>query len=129
MSIVVEIYHLQKYVELKGQKTMQIVSSGPLKAELCFKHKISDVSTIEQTISLSCIGDRLEFDNLVDWNESHQFLVMKQHNDLRHRINTWYRKLSFLGILSRIMLPMIFNMVLSEDPHTTMQPLIRLNSR
>lgn len=129
MSIVVEIYHLQKYVELKGQKKMQIVSSGPLKAELCFKHKISDVSTIEQTISLSCIGDRLEFDNLVDWNESHQFLVMKQHDYLRHRINTWYRKLSFLGILSRIMLPMIFNMVLSEDPHTTIQPLIRLNSR
>ncbi|KAG1108247.1 hypothetical protein G6F42_016054 [Rhizopus arrhizus] len=73
----VEIYHLQKYVELKGQKKMQIISSGPLKAELCFKHKISDVSTIEQTISLSCIGDRLEFDNLVDWNESHQFLKVE----------------------------------------------------
>lgn len=73
---VVEIYHLQKYVELQGQKEMQIVSEGPLKAELRFKHKISDVSTIEQTISLTCIGERLEFDNFVDWNESHQFLVI-----------------------------------------------------
>lgn len=54
---------------------MHIVSNGPLKAEIAFEHKISDVSTIQQTISLSCVGDRLEFDNLVDWNESHQFLV------------------------------------------------------
>ncbi|CAO3608492.1 unnamed protein product [Mucor fragilis] len=73
----VEIYHLQKYVELKGQKEMRIVSNGPLKAELAFEHKISDVSTIQQTISLSCVGDRLEFDNLVDWNESHQFLKVE----------------------------------------------------
>ncbi|KAG2205482.1 hypothetical protein INT46_007474 [Mucor plumbeus] len=73
----VEIYHLQKYVELQDQKKLQIISDGPLKAELRFKHKISDVSSIEQTISLSCIGDRLEFDNFVDWNESHQFLKVE----------------------------------------------------
>lgn len=79
--ILVEIYHLQKYVELKGQKKLRIVSNGPLKAELAFEHKISDVSTIQQTISLSCIGDRLEFDNLVDWNESHQFLVNEAHTN------------------------------------------------
>lgn len=79
MTFLVEIYHLQKYVELKGQKEMRIVSNGPLKAELAFEHKISDVSTIQQTISLSCVGDRLEFDNLVDWNESHQFLVNAAH--------------------------------------------------
>lgn len=78
---IVEIYHLQKYVELQGQKKLQIISDGPLKAELRFEHKISDVSSIEQTISLSCIGERLEFDNFVDWNESHQFLVMYNINN------------------------------------------------
>ncbi|KAI8642212.1 galactose mutarotase-like domain-containing protein [Parasitella parasitica] len=73
----VEIYHLQKYVELQGQRNVKVVSDGPLRAELRFEHKISDVSTIEQTISLTCIGERLEFDNFVDWNESHQFLKVE----------------------------------------------------
>lgn len=73
----VEIYHLQKYVELEGQKTLEIISDGPLKAELRFEHKISDVSSIEQVISLTCIGERLEFENIVDWHESHQFLKVE----------------------------------------------------
>lgn len=53
----------------------QIISDGPLKAELRFEHKISDVSSIAQVISLTCISERLEFANIVDWHESHQFLV------------------------------------------------------
>ncbi|KAG2207470.1 hypothetical protein INT47_004218 [Mucor saturninus] len=73
----VEIYHLQKYVNLEGQKTLKIISEGPLKAELRFQHKISDVSSIEQVISLTCIGERIEFDSFVDWHESHQFLKVE----------------------------------------------------
>ncbi|RCH86295.1 Glycoside hydrolase, 38 vacuolar alpha mannosidase, partial [Rhizopus stolonifer] len=73
----VEIYHLQKYVELEGQRTLEILSEGPVKAELCFEHKISDVSSIKQIISLTCIGHRIEFENTVDWHESHQFLASK----------------------------------------------------
>lgn len=52
-----------------------MLTEGPLKAELLLVHKISDVSSIKQVISLTCIGERLEFDNVVDWHESHQFLV------------------------------------------------------
>ncbi|KAI8986966.1 galactose mutarotase-like domain-containing protein [Pilobolus umbonatus] len=73
----IEIYHLQKYVELQGQKKLKIVSEGPLKAELCFTHKISDVSTIEQIISLTCIGKWIEFDSTVQWHESHQCLKVE----------------------------------------------------
>ncbi|GAA5808553.1 hypothetical protein MFLAVUS_001944 [Mucor flavus] len=73
----VEIYHLQKYVTLEGQKNIKIISEGPLKAEIRFEHKISDVSSIEQVISLTCIGERIEFDNFVEWHESHQFLKVE----------------------------------------------------
>ncbi|KAI8885832.1 glycoside hydrolase family 38 protein [Backusella circina FSU 941] len=78
----VEIYHLQKYIDLEGQENIKIISEGPLKAELEFTHKISDVSTIKQVISLTCIGERIEFDNFVEWHESHQFLKVEFNWDI-----------------------------------------------
>ncbi|KAI8992140.1 galactose mutarotase-like domain-containing protein [Mycotypha africana] len=78
----VEIYHLQKYVTLEGQNSLKILSDGPLKAELQFEHTISKNSSIKQIISLTCIGDRIEFDNVVEWHESHQFLKVEFNWDL-----------------------------------------------
>ncbi|KAI9473459.1 MAG: galactose mutarotase-like domain-containing protein [Benjaminiella poitrasii] len=78
----IEIYHLQKFVDLEGQNTLKIISSGPFKAELKFTHKISDVSHIEQIISLTCMGERLEFENFVDWHESHQCLKVEFNWDI-----------------------------------------------
>ncbi|KAI9278933.1 galactose mutarotase-like domain-containing protein [Phascolomyces articulosus] len=73
----VEIYHLQKWKPIEGEASIKIVSEGPLKAELHFRQKISDKSWIEQTISLTCLSERLEFNNLVDWHEAHQFLKVE----------------------------------------------------
>ncbi|KAG1458244.1 hypothetical protein G6F46_000079 [Rhizopus delemar] len=78
----VEIYHLQKYVNLEGHGEIKVLADGPLKAQLLIEHKISDVSTIKQIISLTCIGERLEFENFVDWNESHQFLKVEFNWDI-----------------------------------------------
>ncbi|KAI7906375.1 galactose mutarotase-like domain-containing protein [Cokeromyces recurvatus] len=78
----IEIYHLQKYVELESQNTLKIISDGPLKAELYFNHKISDISHIEQTISLTCVSERLEFESFVDWHESHQCLKVEFNWDI-----------------------------------------------
>ncbi|KAI9027605.1 glycosyl hydrolases family 38 N-terminal domain-containing protein [Phycomyces nitens] len=73
----VEIYHLQKRRNIEGSKNIQITSEGPVKAELKFRQEISDKSWIEQTISLTCIGERIEFSSFVEWNESHQFLKVE----------------------------------------------------
>ncbi|KAG0171993.1 Glycoside hydrolase, 38 vacuolar alpha mannosidase [Apophysomyces sp. BC1034] len=73
----VEIYHLQKGKKLQGNGSVTIAATGPLKAELKFVQNISKESYIEQTISLSCIGERIEFNNFVDWHESHQFLKVE----------------------------------------------------
>ncbi|SAM00317.1 hypothetical protein [Absidia glauca] len=70
----VEIYHLQKHKTVDSNKSLKITADGPLRAELTFKQKISDASSIEQTISLSCIGSFIEFDSTVEWREKHQFL-------------------------------------------------------
>ncbi|KAL4212123.1 glycosyl hydrolases family 38 N-terminal domain-containing protein [Rhizopus microsporus] len=78
----VEIYHLQKYVDLEDHGHIEVLTEGPLKAELLLVHKISDVSSIKQVISLTCIGERLEFDNVVDWHESHQFLKVEFNWDI-----------------------------------------------
>ncbi|KAI7852311.1 galactose mutarotase-like domain-containing protein [Circinella umbellata] len=73
----VEIYHLQKWKPIEGEASIKVVSEGPLKAELHFRQNISDKSYIEQTISLTCLSERLEFDNVVDWHEAHQFLKVE----------------------------------------------------
>ncbi|KAI9489855.1 glycosyl hydrolases family 38 N-terminal domain-containing protein [Zychaea mexicana] len=73
----VEIYHLQKWKPIEGEASIKIVSEGPLKAELHFRQTISDKSWIEQTISLTCLSERLEFSNFVDWHEAHQFLKVE----------------------------------------------------
>ncbi|ORY96481.1 glycosyl hydrolases family 38 N-terminal domain-domain-containing protein [Syncephalastrum racemosum] len=70
----VEIYHLQKCKTIQGSGNLEIISEGPLKAELRFRQEISDKSHIEQTISLTCVAKRIEFSNFVDWHEAHQFL-------------------------------------------------------
>ncbi|CDS14068.1 hypothetical protein LRAMOSA06239 [Lichtheimia ramosa] len=73
----VEIYHLQKWKAVKGSGNLKVVSKGPIKAELQFSQKISDKSWIDQTISITCIGERIEFNNHVTWHESHQFLKVE----------------------------------------------------
>ncbi|KAI7866274.1 glycosyl hydrolases family 38 N-terminal domain-containing protein [Spinellus fusiger] len=78
----VEIYHLQKYKQIEGSKNLEIISAGPYKAELKLRQEISKKSYISQIISLTCIGERIEFSNTVEWYESHQFLKVEFPWDL-----------------------------------------------
>ncbi|KAI8331324.1 glycosyl hydrolases family 38 N-terminal domain-containing protein [Chlamydoabsidia padenii] len=78
----VEIYHLQKQKTLDADESLKITATGPLRAELTFKQKISKDSWIEQCIGLTCLGSYIEFDTTVDWHEKHQFLKTEFNWDI-----------------------------------------------
>ncbi|KAI9311476.1 galactose mutarotase-like domain-containing protein [Dichotomocladium elegans] len=70
----VEIYHFQKFKVVEGKANLK---ASPLVAELQFSQQISEKSEIKQIIRLTCVGERIEFENRVDWHESHQFLKVE----------------------------------------------------
>ncbi|CAO3644807.1 unnamed protein product [Cunninghamella blakesleeana] len=78
----VEIYHLQKFKSLNSDRTLNITSNGPLQAELKLCQIISQKSWITQIISLTSNGTYIEFDNVVEWRENHQFLKVEFNWDI-----------------------------------------------
>ncbi|KAJ2721122.1 Glycoside hydrolase, 38 vacuolar alpha mannosidase [Coemansia sp. Benny D115] len=69
----IEIYSLEKYRTLDGV-SVQIADKGPLVASLSVRVPISDESVLTQTISLTAISPRLEFDCDIDWHENRKCL-------------------------------------------------------
>ncbi|KAI8982058.1 galactose mutarotase-like domain-containing protein [Mycotypha africana] len=72
----VEIYHLEKY-KVVEEGSIQILEQGPLRASLLIEKRISSTSRLRQTVILSSISRRLDFDTEVDWNENRQFLKVE----------------------------------------------------
>ncbi|KAI8300404.1 Alpha-mannosidase [Colletotrichum sp. SAR11_59] len=89
----VEIFHLETREELHGSTT-SILEDGPLKVSVVTKTKISDVSSIKTTISLSAPFDEpfdeeaspsyVECTAEVDWHETMKFLKVEFPVDVRH---------------------------------------------
>jgi len=76
-----EVFSLDKYTYVSPGK-VSINESGPLKASVLVKQKISETSTIQTIISidgLNSLNDPslVEFDCKVDWNESRKFLKVE----------------------------------------------------
>ncbi|XP_064614713.1 alpha-mannosidase 2C1-like [Liolophura sinensis] len=71
-------YHLEtrKAVD-KLVKPATVVESGPLRAALQVSWKISDKSSIKQTISLDADCPFVKFETQVEWHESHKFLKVE----------------------------------------------------
>ncbi|KAJ1881778.1 Glycoside hydrolase, 38 vacuolar alpha mannosidase [Coemansia sp. RSA 486] len=68
-----EIYLREKFKQLDGVD-VAIVESGPLLASLTARIPISDQSVLTQTISLSAISPRLDFDCEIEWHENRKSL-------------------------------------------------------
>ncbi|KAJ3959339.1 hypothetical protein N0V92_004042 [Colletotrichum tropicale] len=89
----VEVFHLETREELH-ESTTSILEDGPLKVSVVTETKISDVSSIKTTISLSAPFDEpndeeaspscVECTAEVDWHETMKFLKVEFPVDVRH---------------------------------------------
>jgi alpha-mannosidase len=70
----IEPYHLETREECPGAERCEVLSEGPLRAELAFAHAIGTGSTLRQVVRLDAQARRLEFRTTVDWAERHRLL-------------------------------------------------------
>lgn len=73
----VDVFHLEKRAEVAGAITCQVTEQGPLRAAVAFTYQISPVSALTQTVQLTAISPRLDFDTQVEWHERHKFLKVE----------------------------------------------------
>ena len=87
----VDVYHLEKRFEFhnEAQITNEIIENGPLRVSIQFTIPISKESSIIQTIRITSESQLIEFDNIVDWNESHKFLKVEFPTTIRSQQCTY----------------------------------------
>ncbi|KAJ1807372.1 Glycoside hydrolase, 38 vacuolar alpha mannosidase [Coemansia sp. RSA 2598] len=68
-----EVYLREKFKPLDAVR-LEITEAGPLLASISVRVPISDQSALTQTISLSAISPRLDFDCEIDWHENRKSL-------------------------------------------------------
>jgi len=73
----VDVFHLEKYDEVPGAVSAQVIETGPLRAAVQFHYKVGKASIIRQTISLTAISPRLDFSCEVEWHEKRRFLKVE----------------------------------------------------
>ncbi|KAJ2776811.1 Glycoside hydrolase, 38 vacuolar alpha mannosidase [Coemansia javaensis] len=84
----IEIYATEKYRQLDGAE-VSVADRGPLVASLSVRVPISDGSVLTQTISLSGISPRLDFDCDVDWHENRKCLKVSFTWDIHSDVATY----------------------------------------
>jgi alpha-mannosidase len=52
----------------------EVLSAGPLRAEVAFARRVGEASTLRQVVRLDAGARRLEFHTSVDWHEEHRLL-------------------------------------------------------
>ncbi|KAL1924955.1 uncharacterized protein VTP21DRAFT_4609 [Calcarisporiella thermophila] len=72
----VEIYHLEKFRTITNG-SIKIQERGPLRSSLELSVQLSERSTLKQTIVLTAISRRLDFETEIEWNENRQFLKVE----------------------------------------------------
>jgi alpha-mannosidase len=73
----VDVFHLEKWDDLPGAESAEVVAHGPLRIAVRFSHRLSANSRLVQTVSLDVEGRWLAFDTRVDWQERHRFLKVE----------------------------------------------------
>ena len=99
----VDIFHLEKPLDMPGAKSARVIERGPLRAALEFEYEVPSSgysidlqsnfmgrsagrmvkdanrpnTTIKQTVYLTAISPRLDFHNLVSWHEQHKILKVE----------------------------------------------------
>jgi alpha-mannosidase len=66
--------HLETRRACPPAESRQVVSSGPLRAEIAFDRKVGERSTLRQVVRLDADARRVEFHTTVDWQEEHVLL-------------------------------------------------------
>jgi alpha-mannosidase len=79
----VDIFHLEKRMELPGAKSCRVVEQGPLRAAVVFEYDLSPRSTLVQTVYLTALSPRLDFHTEVEWHEDRKFLKVEFPLNLR----------------------------------------------
>jgi alpha-mannosidase len=85
----VDVFHLEKRYEVSGAKSARVTEAGPLRAAVEFEVALGQDSLLKQTVSLTALSPRLDFDSQVDWRESHKFLKVEFPLDLRAQNATY----------------------------------------
>ncbi|ORX69069.1 hypothetical protein DL89DRAFT_275108 [Linderina pennispora] len=84
----IEIYNLEKYQSLPGTD-ITMVDKGPLVASLIVRVPIGDTSVLVQTITLTAISPRLEFDCHIGWHENRKCLKVSFTWDIHSDVATY----------------------------------------
>jgi alpha-mannosidase len=66
-----------------------VTENGPLRASVEFETRISPGSYLKQTVSLTCVSPRLDFDTWVDWHEKQVFLKVEFPIQVRAELATY----------------------------------------
>ncbi len=70
----IDPFALETGREAQGAERYEIVSRGPLRAEVRFEHKLGKSSRMTQTVRLDAGSQRIEFDTEIDWRERRALL-------------------------------------------------------
>jgi alpha-mannosidase len=70
----VDPFHLETQRLSPPAESMRIAAAGPLRAEVVFERAVGKRSRLGQTVRLDAHARRLEFHNVVHWDEEHALL-------------------------------------------------------
>eukprot|EP01117_Protostelium_nocturnum_P007833 TRINITY_DN2801_c1_g1_i1.p1 TRINITY_DN2801_c1_g1~~TRINITY_DN2801_c1_g1_i1.p1 ORF type:complete len:1044 (-),score=436.54 TRINITY_DN2801_c1_g1_i1:183-3314(-) len=91
----VDVYHLEKREDIHGSQ-VNIIENGPIRASIRFTLRISEKSVLIQTVSLNCSSPRLDFQNEIDWHETHKFLKVEFPLQIRSLRATYESQYGFI---------------------------------
>jgi alpha-mannosidase len=73
----VDAFHLEKRSDAPGAHAARVTETGPLRAAVEFTYALTPTSTLTQTVTLTAISPRLDFETSVGWHEKRQFLKVE----------------------------------------------------
>ncbi len=66
--------HLETRRDCPPADSWEVVSGGPLRAEVAFERRVGEASSLRQVVRLDAGSRRLEFHTSADWHERHRLL-------------------------------------------------------
>ena len=73
----VDVFHLEKRFDVVGAVSCRVIEQGPLRAAVAFEYRVGQKSTLTQTVMLTALSPRLDFNTEVEWHERHKFLKVE----------------------------------------------------
>jgi len=84
-----DVYYAEKIKHLPVANKIKIIESGPLRVKIAMEVKVGKESLLRQTISLTAISSRIDFETWVEWQESHSFFRVLFPLNLRSSFATY----------------------------------------